>query len=75
MSAMGHKRTLGADVTGLHWRTRHVAIRAEYATVACLRFEPYIAIGAVIEELTRVARHRFGFGVTAVRAGNCGLQN
>ena len=73
MSARGQKRTLGGDITGLHWRTRHVAIRAEHATVTCLRFEPYVAIGAVVEDLTRVSRHRFGFGATAVGAGDGGL--
>jgi hypothetical protein len=74
MSALGQERTLGADVTGLHWRTRHVAIRAEHATIACLWFEPYAAIGAVVEEPACVGRHRFGIDATAIRAGNGGLQ-
>jgi|SoiMethySBSTD1v2_1073268.scaffolds.fasta_scaffold124863_2 hypothetical protein len=30
---------------------------------------------AVVEELTCVSRHRFGFDASAVRAGNCGLKN
>src|SRR5262245_63426540 len=54
--------------------TRHVPVGAEYATVACLRLEPHAATGAVVEELTRVSRHRFVFDATAVRASNSGLQ-
>jgi hypothetical protein len=54
---------------------RGIAIRAEHATIVWLRFEPHTAIGAVVEDLTCIGRHHFGFGAAAVRASNCGLQN
>jgi hypothetical protein len=66
---------LAAVARFLNRRTRHVAIRAKYATVACFWFQPHTASDAVVEKLTRISRHRFDFGITAVWASNGGLQN
>ena len=74
LCAVCHFRTSLTAKPLLNWGTRHVAVRAKYTTVACLRLEPRSTICALIEELTRVSRHRLGFDTATIRASNCRLQ-
>jgi hypothetical protein len=54
----------------LDWRAWYRTIRAEYATVASLRFEPFAATLAVIEKLAGIYRHLLGGTVPAFRASD-----
>jgi hypothetical protein len=58
----------------LHWWTGHGTERAEYATIALLRFELRAAASTDIKKLTGVSRHDFKFDNTAVRARDRRLQ-
>src|ERR1700722_10504618 len=48
---------LCAAIPRLYRRARHGAIRAKHATIARLRFQPFAAAFAIIEELAGVRRH------------------
>src|SRR5216684_8209702 len=73
----GHRllRTAGGSIrfAGAHclnWRTRHRAVGAEHAAIACLRLQLRAATGAFIEELTGIGRHDLRFRNGAVRTGD-----
>ena len=59
----------------LNGRAGRIAIGAEHAAVARLRFEAHTAAAALIEKSACVRRHRFFFGGAATRTGNHGLQD
>jgi len=66
IAARGCVATICAS--GLDWWTRHRSIRAEHAAITFLRAQPGSATGALVKELARIGRHRFGFGRTTCRA-------
>jgi hypothetical protein len=62
-----------ADLSGLDWRARHRAERAEHATVTGFGLQPCATALAVIEELAGIRGHRFVRSVTAGRADDRGF--
>lgn len=50
-------------------------VRAKHAAITLLRFEQGAAGLAIIEKLAGIGRHGFRFGMPAVRACNCRVQN
>jgi hypothetical protein len=58
----------------LHWRARYRAVRAEYAAIACERFQRLAAAPADIEELAGVGWHLLDGLMVASRAGECGVE-
>jgi hypothetical protein len=64
----------GAFAVFLHRRTRHRAVRAEYAAIASERLQRLATALADIEELAGIGRHLLDGSVVASRAGECGLE-
>jgi hypothetical protein len=64
----------GAFTAFLHWRTRHRAVRAEDAAIACERLQCLAAALADVEELAGVGWHLLDGSMVALRAGECGLE-
>lgn len=58
----------------LHGRAFHRTVRTEDAAVARLRAQQRFAVGAFVEELTSVGRHRFKFSEAANGARQLGLK-
>src|SRR5216684_1023502 len=63
-----------ATQVALYGRTRHRAVRAEHAAIACEGLEPFATALAVIEELAGIGRHRFDSLIAAFGASECGLK-
>src|SRR6516165_4415023 len=59
----------------LYRRAWHRAVRAKHAAIAVLRLQLSAARCAVIEKETGIGRHRFRFGVAALRARQYRLEN
>jgi hypothetical protein len=55
-------------------RTRHRAVRAEYAAIAGKRLQPLAAALADVEELAGVRWHLLKGSMVALRAGEYGLE-
>src|SRR6266849_7916958 len=63
-----------ATQVALYGRTRHRAVRAEHAAIACEGLEPFATALAVIEELAGIGRHRLDDLMAALRASQGGLK-
>jgi hypothetical protein len=64
----------GAFAAFLNGRTRHGAVLAEHAAIACQRFQLLAAALAYIEELTGVRRHVLNGLMLAFRTGQDGFK-
>jgi hypothetical protein len=64
----GPSRATASRLLRLHWWTGLRAVGTEHAAIARLRSQPSTAIGAHIEELACIGRHRFQFRGTATWA-------
>jgi hypothetical protein len=58
----------------LHGRAFHRTVRSKDAAVARLRTQQRFALGALVEELTGVGRHRFTFSEAASGAHELGFK-
>ena len=58
----------------LHGRAFHRTVRTKDAAVARLRTQQRFALGALVEELTGVGRHRFTFSEAASGAHELGFK-
>src|SRR5712692_10881369 len=63
-----------ATQVALYGRTRHRAVRAEHAAIACEGLEPFATALAIIEELAGIGRHRLDDLIAAFRASQGGLK-
>jgi len=61
---------------GLYRRTRHIAVGAEHAAIACLWLEqrPASLAVAVVEEQAGIGRHRLAGAMPAIGTGDRGLK-
>jgi len=67
-------RAAAVIITCLNWRAGHATVRAKHATIARLRLEQRMAVGAFIKPLAGIGGHGQHFGMSAGRTSQQRVQ-